>query len=235
MSRTFVCVHGIWHGGWCWSRVADILRARGHRISTPTQTGLGERAHLMSSDITLQTFVDDIVQHIRYEDLSEVVLVGHSFGGAPVTGAAEAVSDRIAELVYLDAIMLDNAETWFGLLPADIVADRTAKAMASSGGLSLPVAPPESFGLIRPEDIAFVESRLTPHPLATLTTPLTLARPMGAGLPARYIRCTEPAYGPAAIAMERAQSLGWPISDVPTGHDAMVSAPLAIADLLDQG
>lgn len=232
--KTFVLVHGVWHGGWCWSRVADILRARGHRVTAPTQTGLGERSHLLSPGITIQTFVEDIVRHLEFNDLQNVNLVGHSFGGIPITGAADKVPERIARLIYLDAIMLDTGETWMSLLPKDMAEDRAELARKTSGGLSLPPAPAESFGVERPEDVAFVQPRLTPHPFRTFTTALDLKNPVGNGLPARYIRCTHPPYRPAAVALERARTLGWSVEEIATGHDAMVTEPLALADLLQR-
>ena len=232
--RTFVLVHGVWHGGWCWSRLAAILRTRGHRVTAPTQTGLGERSHLLSPDITIQTFVEDIVQHIRFEDLHSVFLVGHSFGGIPITGVADAVPDRIAKLIYLDAIMLGTGETWLGLMPQDMAKDRAALAEKTSGGLTLPPAPAQAFGVTRPEDVAFVEQRLTPHPFKTFTTALDLKNPIGNNLPADYIQCTDPPYRPAIGALERARTLGWPVEQIATGHDAMVTQPQALADLLEQ-
>ncbi|MBG6162270.1 MAG: alpha/beta fold hydrolase [Roseibium album] len=232
-TKTFVLVHGVWHGGWCWSRVANLLRARGHRVTAPTQTGLGERSHLLSPDITIQTFVDDIVQHLRFENLKNVVLVGHSFGGIPITGVADVVPDRIAKLIYLDAIMLDAGETWLGLLPEDMARDRTELAGKTSGGLTLPPAPAESFGVSRPEDVSFVEPRLTPHPFRTFTTALDLKSPVGNSLPADYIHCTDLPYRPAIVALDRARKLGWPIEEIASGHDAMVTEPLALADLLE--
>ena len=123
-TLTFVLVHGVWHGGWCWSRVAARLRKRGHRVTTPTHTGLGERSHLLSKSITMDTFVDDIVGHLTWEDLKDVVLVGHSFGGAPISGAADKVPERIKRLVYLDAAVMEDGETWYGLLPPEIAVDR---------------------------------------------------------------------------------------------------------------
>jgi len=229
-----VLVHGVWHGGWCWSRLADLLRARGHRVTTPTQTGLGERAHLLSVAITIDTFVEDIVRHLECEDLKDVILVGHSFGGIPVTGVADTLPERIGKLVFLDAIMLESGETWFDLLPSELAADRKALAEASSGGLSLPPAPPESFGVTRPEDVAFLEPRLTPHPFKTFTTALELQHPVGNGLPAHYIQCTDPPYPPAKVALERAIGFGWPVSQIATGHDAMVTEPEKLADLLEE-
>src|SRR6202163_696893 len=104
-AQTFVLVHGAWHGGWCWSRVADRLRAAGHQVFTPTQTGLGERRHLLSQDITLDTFIKDIVNVIEAEELSNVILVGHSFGGWAITGRANAMPDKVRHLVYLDSLM----------------------------------------------------------------------------------------------------------------------------------
>ncbi len=102
IPKAYVLVHGGWHGGWCWKRVADVLRSRGHNVTTPTQTGLGERSHLLSESITLSVFIDDIVNHLTWENLTSVVLVGHSFGGITITGVADAVPERIAKLIYLD-------------------------------------------------------------------------------------------------------------------------------------
>src|ERR1700744_6452659 len=102
-QKTFVLVHGAWHGGWCWRRVADLLEQRGHKVFTPTLTGLGERSHLMRSDINLDTHIADVVNVFKGEDINDAVLVGHSYGGYPISGAIEHVSDRIASVVYLDA------------------------------------------------------------------------------------------------------------------------------------
>jgi pimeloyl-ACP methyl ester carboxylesterase len=233
-SRTFVLVHGVWHGGWCWRRVADLLVARGHRVTTPTHTGLGERHHLLDSSITMATFVEDVVNHLTWEDLSDVILVGHSFGGAPITGAADRVPERIAKLIYLDAAIMEDGETWFGLLPHDIVEARRKAAEESSGGLSLPAAPAESFGVTKADDVAFLVPRLTPHPLATFSTPLELRSPPGNGIEAHYIACTDPAYMPADLSLKRARQKGWPVSELKTGHDAMVTVPRETADLLEK-
>lgn len=131
---TFVLLHGAWHGGWCWSRVAGPLRARGHRVTTPTQTGLGERRHLISRALTLGTFIDDLVNHLVYEDLTDVVLVGHSFGGNAISGAAERVPGRIRELVYLDAMVIEGGRAPFDGLPAGKVAERVRAAEGDGRG-----------------------------------------------------------------------------------------------------
>jgi pimeloyl-ACP methyl ester carboxylesterase len=231
---TFVLVHGAWHGGWCWKRVADILRQRGHVVTTPTQTGLGERSHLLSESITLSVFVDDIANHLKWEELRDVVLVGHSFGGAAITGAADAVPERIAGLIYLDAAVIQDGETWFSLLPQELVKQRLQAAQESSGGLSLPVAPAEAFGVFDPADAQYLMRKLTPHPLATFTSELKLDGPVGNGLPASYISCTDPVYEPTAVCRRRAKAAGWPIVELAAAHDAMITAPLATADLLER-
>jgi pimeloyl-ACP methyl ester carboxylesterase len=231
---TFVLVHGAWHGGWCWKRVADILRQRGHVVTKPTQTGLGERSHLLSESITLPVFVDDIVNHLKWEDLRDVVLVGHSFGGAAITGAADGVPERIAGLIYLDAAIMEDGETWFSLLPKELVKERIQAAKESSSGLSLPVAPVETFGIFDPADAEYLVSKLTPHPLATFTSELKLDGPVGNGLPASYVACTDPVYEPTLVCRQRVKEAGWPIVELATGHDAMITAPLATADLLER-
>ena len=112
-SKTYVLVHGAWHGGWCWRAVADALRAKGHRVFTPTQTGLGERKHLLSREITLDTFVDDLTNLIEMEELQNIILVGHSFGGSPISGVADRMPDRIGHLVYLDSLVLEGGQSTF--------------------------------------------------------------------------------------------------------------------------
>src|ERR1700678_102881 len=119
-AQTFVLVHGAWHGGWCWSRVADRLRAAGHRVFTPTQTGLGERKHLLSKDITLDTFTTDIVNVIEAEELSDIILVGHSFGGNAISGVADVMPERIRHLVYLDSLVVEGDKSPFDGLSAEV-------------------------------------------------------------------------------------------------------------------
>ena len=193
-----------------------------------------ERSHLLSESITLSVFVDDIVNHLKWEDLRDVVLVGHSFGGAAITGAADAVPERIARLIYLDGAIMEDGETWLNLLPKELAKERIQAAKRSSSSLSLPVAPVETFGVFDPADAAYLMNKLTPHPLATFTSEMKLEGPVGNGLPASYISCTDPAYEPTAVCRRRAKVAGWPIVELATGHDAMIIAPLATADLLER-
>jgi pimeloyl-ACP methyl ester carboxylesterase len=133
-SHTYVLVHGAWHGGWCWEAVAQILRSNGHRVFTPTLSGLGERSNLLSPQIDLQVFIQDVVDVLEQHDLSDVILVGHSFGGISIAGAADRVPQRIRQLVFLDAVVLSNGETAFSRLPPEIAAARRQLALETSNG-----------------------------------------------------------------------------------------------------
>lgn len=232
--QTFMLVHGAWHGGWCWAQVADILRAHGHRVFSPTQTGLGAKKHLMSRDITLDVFVQDLVHELEFEDLHDVVLVGHSFGGIAISGAADRVPARIRQLIYLDSLLLPGGMTPFSQLSPEVVAQRTAAAQAFDGGLSLPPPPPEAFGLLDPAHQAVIAHRLTPHPFGCYTSALNLQHELANHLPRTYVVCTDPIYPALAKSRELARSLGWPVVELATGHDAMVSAPQATAELFMQ-
>jgi pimeloyl-ACP methyl ester carboxylesterase len=232
-GSTFVLVHGAWHGGWCWRRVSDRLRAAGHRVFTPTCTGLGERAHLLSREITLDTFAKDVAGVIEAEELRNVILVGHSFGGLPISGVAEMMADRIRHLVYLDSLVVQPGKSPFDGLPPDIVATRIKAAEETSGGLSLPTPPPSVFGVTDEADAAWIKRRLTPHPLGTYKSPLNIKNPVGNGLPRTYISCTSPAY--TALDGVKAwvkQQPGWTWAEIATGHNAMVTAPDELTRML---
>ena len=232
-AQTFVLVHGAWHGGWCWSRVADRLRSAGHQVFAPTQTGLGERKHLLSKDITLDTFTRDIVNVIEAEELSNIVLVGHSFGGLAISGVADAMPERIRHLVYLDSLIVEGGKKPFDSLPPDVVAARLKAAQDSSAGLSLPNPPPSVFGVSDAADTDWVKRRLTPHPLGTYTSTLNIKGPLGNNLPRTYIHCTDPSYAALQASRDwvKAQQ-GWRWADIATGHDAMVTAPDQLARML---
>jgi pimeloyl-ACP methyl ester carboxylesterase len=231
--KTYVLVHGAWHGGWCWSKVASILRGRGHTVVTPTQTGLGERTHLISKSIDLDLFVTDITNVIKYEDLNDIVLVGHSFGGNAVSGVADTMRDRVRQLIYLDAVILENGQSVFGELPKDVVEARTKAAQESSGGLSIPAPQPSAFGISDAAQTAFVQSKLTPHPYNTFVSPLNLVNKVGNGLPTTYIVCTDPIYKPLEASRNWVKAAGWKAVEIKSGHDAMVIAPEHLADILD--
>lgn len=233
MAKTFVLLHGAWHGGWCWERVAEPLRARGHRVTTPTQTGLGERRHLLSGDLSLETFTNDLVNHLRYEDLSDVTLVGHSFGGNALSGAAERVPDRIAELIYLDSTLISGGERLVDHMSPGKLRERVKAFEAAPDGVAIAPPPAEVFGVLDPADQAWVEARLTPHPISTMLSRLPISGRPGNGLPARYIACTDPLYHPHERVRDWGEMLGARVDQIATGHDAMVTDPQALVALLD--
>src|SRR5690349_3432057 len=126
MAHTFVLVHGAWHGGWCWRRVADRLRRDGHAVFTPTLTGLGERSHLLQPGVDLATHVADVVNLMQWEQLSDVVLCGHSYGGFVISGVAEQMSTAIRAIVFLDAFLPQNGDTILKLTGAAVQTIRAA-------------------------------------------------------------------------------------------------------------
>lgn len=229
-GATYVLVHGAWHGGWCWNAVARILRAHGHQVFTPTLSGLGERAHLLSKTIDLSVFIQDVVNVLEYEDLTNVVLVGHSFGGLPITGAADRAPQRIRQLVFLDAVVLEHGQTAFSRLAREIVAQRIAQSNETSKGVSIPVPPASAFGVFEPAQVALLERNCTPHPLKTFDDPITLNGTVGGTIPKVYIQCVDPVYAPLQTSRDfvRAQA-DWAWDEIETGHDAMISAPEALA------
>jgi len=231
---TYVLVHGAWHGGWCWKRVRDILETAGHRVYTPTQTGLGERSHLLGPGITLDTFVRDVCNVLVWEDLRDVILVGHSFGGVSITGAADRERNRIAHLVYLDALVLQNGQSPFSVIGEEIAATRREQAAEASGGAWMPPPDPSAFGVVDPEDAAWLRARCTPHPISTYEDRLVLDAAVGAGLPATYIAVT-PHYRPGRASRAYARSCpGWTYQEIEAGHDAMVTSPGLLAEALLQ-
>lgn len=230
--KTYVLLHGAWHGGWCWTRVSEPLAALGHRVYTPTQTGVGERSHLLSKDITLETFATDLINVLLWEDLRDVILVGHSFGGNAISAAADRIPERIRHLVYLDAVTPANGKSTFDTLPAELVAARRKLAQESSQGLTLPVPDPKAFGVTDADDTAWLLAKCTPHPLATYETSLTLKNQLGNGIAATYI-AVKPDYGPLAGARAYAKKRSdWRYLEIDAGHDAMVTSPKAVLEIL---
>lgn len=232
-SLTYVLTHGAWHGAWCWQNVANLLRAHGHAVTTPTLKGLGERAYQLNKDISLNTFVTEIVDHILDHNLRDVTLVGHSFAGAVISGVADRIPDRLARLIFFDAVVLHKGESVMSMLPPAIQQERLAEAEARTSSVALPAPPATSFGLIEWKDLALVDSRLTPHPLKSYLSKLSIRNALGNGVPIDYIACTKPFYPFLETSMQRAAKAGWPIHTLDAGHDAMISAPEKTTFLLE--
>jgi pimeloyl-ACP methyl ester carboxylesterase len=229
-AYTFVLVHGGFFGGWCWRRVADVLRVHGHRAFTPTLTGVGERAHLLDESVSLATAVTDVVALIESEELTNVVLVAHSLGGVTLGGIADRIPGRIRSLVYLDAVVVPAGSTALDMAPAG-EADRRSGGLTASGTAMLPF-PAEVLGVTDPDDAAWIERRMTPQPIQPYLDIVELDHPLGNGLPCTYISCTEPAYPPVEPSRELARSLGWAWRELACSHNAMIVAPGSLTDLL---
>ena len=227
--RTFVLVHGAWHGGWCWRRVADRLRREGHQVFTPTLTGVGERAHLIGCDISLATHIADVVNVITSEDLADVVLCGHSYGGFVISGVAEEAEARIAALVFLDAFVPQNGEPM-----VDIASPATRDAIAATVARGERTIAPISaaFFRVNEADCAWVDDRCTPHPVATTTEKIVLTGARERIAKKAHVRASGYPSGPFdATARLKAQG-GWQVHELACGHDAMVDMPEAVAEIL---
>jgi pimeloyl-ACP methyl ester carboxylesterase len=229
-ATTFVLVHGAWHGGWCWRRVADLLTARGHKVFTPTLTGLGERSHLMSAGIRLATHVTDVANVIQWEDLNDVVLVGHSYAGFVISGVTEQVPKAVGSLVFIDAFVPETGQT---LVELTAPATREViEAARQKEDIAVPPRPAEFFK-VNEKDRSWVDAMCTPHPLAPLLEGLTLTGARERVAKRAYIRARlypNPAFD---AAYERLQSNpAWCVYEVPCGHDVMVDMPERLTEIL---
>lgn len=208
-----------------------MLRAAGHQVFTPTMTGLGERAHLLRTDTGMSTCIEDICAVIDTEELSDAVLVGHSFAGVVISGVADRMAERLRQLVYLDALVVQSGQSALSIFPPDVQQER--RRTIDDEGLRIAIPAPSKFGVSDPQQAAWLQRRLTPHPLKAYTDALTLQHPFGNGLRKTYIAVTDPWYSPLASVREsvRAQP-DWEYRELAAGHDAMVTSPQALAELL---
>jgi pimeloyl-ACP methyl ester carboxylesterase len=223
----FVVAHGAWTGGWAWRNMHPLMAKRGHRLITPTLTGLGERAHLARPDIDLETHIADIVAVLEIEDLSGVNLIGHSYGGMVATGAADRARKRITQLIYIDAFAPNDGDSVFDLTPPAVRAQRQAGADGRIPPAAMPADTPA-------EDRAWAEPRRMPQPVRTFEQKLKL---QGGPLtpPRHYIYCQRhtpddrfrPFY-------ERAKREGWGAYEIDSSHNPHVTCPDVLADLLDR-
>lgn len=226
---TFVLVHGAWHGSWCWKGVRRLLEAQGHDVFTPTLTGVGERAHLLSRDVNLDTHIHDVVNLIRWEELSDVVLCGHSYGGCVIGGVADRIPDRIGALVYLDAFVLKNGECLLDHLPPAQRAGMIEAIKTAGDGWKAPPIPAEVFK-VNASDAAWVNRQCTPQPLATFEQGIALTGAADSIKNVTYIRAGEFRDGsPFEPFYERAQAQGWKTLSLPCGHDVMLDLPEELA------
>ncbi len=240
ISHTFLFVHGAFHGGWCWDDVAGRLRSEGHKVFTPTLTGLNPMTTGNLENIRLETHIQDLETLIQDEDLNTIILVSHSYGGIVATGVADRHRTRIQHLIYLDAYVPVDGGSFI-----DARLNRTEAEMVLDKGLALNAKegriypfPPEVFGVMPSHPkYQFVKDNVTAHPARTWLDPVRLRNGGIAGIPKTYIQCTNPKLGGGLFDpyAEMARTTdGWTYQDIATGHDAMITAPEELSRLLLQ-
>ena len=237
---TFVLVHGAWHGGWCWWKTAPLLRDAGHRVLTPSLTGLGDREHLARlmppAILNLDLHVQDIARLMEANDLADVILVGHAYAGMVITGAAEHAPERIAALVYVNGVAPADGEA----MVDQLAAVRGPEFVARIRGFiadGAPFMPPPTTGeeiaqrwaVTDPDDQAFMLPRLSPQPTLSFSQPVRTQSPAAAVLRREFVLCSESGFEPVA---ERAAASGWGVHHIDTGHDPMITAPEELAEIL---
>ncbi|MDA0264154.1 MAG: alpha/beta fold hydrolase [Chloroflexi bacterium] len=237
---SFVLVHGAWHGGWCWNKVAPLLRKTGADVYAPTLTGLGERTHLNGhmdpADITLDVHIQDIVQMMRYERLEDVVLVGHAYAGMVITGVAEVCPERISHMVYVNGVIPSDGESMADqLIPVrgeEFAAWVRDQIKNGDGFLPAPASVEEvgrRWGITDPDDLAWVGVNVTPQPAAAMASPVRMGNPKALAIPKNFVGGGESGFDSVA---ERARQAGWGVYPVASGHDTMVTHAQELADIL---
>ena len=233
-SRTFVLIHGAWHGGWCWGPVAGNLRAQGHKVYAPSLSGLADRSHLLSTSITLDTHIADIVNLFQWEEIENAVLVGHSYGGWPISGAAERLVGKIASIVYVDAFVPENGQRGMDLSSAQF--RKALQEAIANGEAGRPVPDANVFKIVEPSNVRWVQSKMTPQPTFVSTSPIALTGARDRIARNAYIRATgypQPAFdGYLAAAKADRSWRTFELSARESGHDIMVDAPRRLAEIL---
>jgi pimeloyl-ACP methyl ester carboxylesterase len=233
---TYVLVHGGGHGGWCYQKAARLLRSAGHEVYTPTLTGVGERAHLVGPQVDLDLHIDDVVQLLHYEDLADVILVGHSYGGMVVTGVADRATERVGKLVYLDAANPKNGQSLADTAGEHITWTREFGQVVDGVELVLWPSPElaAALGVTDPDDVAWMSERLTPHPWRCFEQPLKLGNEDALwALPQYHIVCTSTLVTRDRDIIGKARADGH-LWEIDTGHDLMITEPEQVAEALGQ-
>ncbi len=229
-QKTFVLIHGTWHGGWCWRRVAAALQARGHKVYAPSLTGLADRSHLLTKDVNLTTHANDIANLIKWEDLKDIVLVGHSSAGFAITLAAEQIGPQVASIVYLDAFVPKVGDSLISL--ANPGPRKALEEAVARGDLVARPVPSAVFN-VNEKDRAWVDAKCTPHPLAAVVEKMTAAGAYQKIARKTYIRATgtkSPVFDETLAQVKTMP--GWTTYEVTSGHDVMVDQPDRLVEIL---
>jgi pimeloyl-ACP methyl ester carboxylesterase len=233
VPKTFVLIHGAYCGGWIWRRVSDLLEKKGQKVFSPTLTGLGERSHLLSKDINLDTHITDIVNVIKWEDLTDICLVVHSYGGWIGSGALEQIGARVSSIVWLDAFKPEN-----GQRPLDFTNETFREAALDAIGKGEPAlaVPLGNFGpIVNEKDSAYVSSKLTPHLIGTYLQPIRLWGARDNVAKKTYIRASKfpmPVFDKALAECKVDQS--WNTFEIASSHSVMFDSPEPLTELLLQ-
>ncbi|WP_193171200.1 alpha/beta fold hydrolase [Nisaea nitritireducens] len=231
---TFVLVHGAWHGGWCWRRVADRLRAAGHDVYTPTLTGLADRSHLLSPSVRLQTHILDVANLLSWEDLESVILCGHSYGGMVITGAADREASRIKSLVYVDAFVPSDGESAMDSRPPERVKLAFEQIRSVGEGWWMPPTPAASFR-VNEADQGWVDAKCTNFPISCFTQPVRLTGAVDSISSKYYVRAggyKAPQFD--ACVEKLSGTPDWDVRSLPCGHDIMVDMPDELTAVLEE-
>ncbi len=230
----FVLVHGGGHGGWCYQKLARLLRAAGHEVHTPTLTGLGDRRHLLAPGIDLDSHIDDVVSLLFHEDLRDVYIAGHSYGGMVITGVADRALDRVKHLIFLDAAHPRDGEALSTIAAAQM--GMASTFLTEVNGVECYHLPEDraahAYGVSDPEVVAWMKPRLAPHPWACMTQPLRLDHEdQVMALPRTSINCTPTLAVRPKEYLHRTFEADH-LFEIDTGHDLMISEPEKVAEML---
>ena len=226
----YVLVHGSCHGGCCWKKLTPLLHKYGHSVYTPTLTGLGERSHLVNKSIGLDTHIPDIVQLFEFEDLDEVILVGHSYGGLVIGGVTEKVPNRIRRHIFLDAYIPQDNKSAFDIIPGLETFYKERRLKEEGKGWLVESYTPEEFGVTNPEDIKWMRTRLSPMPWHTHDQPIRITNVRAKTIPKSFICFSE--FGHSQFNSLKSKA-GWDYHELMRGHDAMITAPYELVELLE--
>ena len=225
-----VLIHGAQHGAWCWRKVTKPLRERGFDVHALTLTGLGDRAHLLSADVDLNTHITDVVAYIEAEELTDVTIVGHSYGGMVGAGVIARLPGTVRRMVYFDSPVPVDGDTSITVHQHGHLF--TQRRIVVDGIAIMPQSDGSSLGLSG-DDLAWVRRHLTPQPYGAVSTPLVLPPGWDAGVEPVYIRCVQGPDDPERPYLSRVDpAAGWTYYEIRSGHDAMISAPDELVDLL---
>ncbi len=227
--RTYVLVHGAWHGGWCWRRVADILERAGHKVYTPTLTGLGERSHLLSGDINLDTHIGDVVDLFEREGIEDAVLCGHSYGSWVISGAVERVLARVASIVFVDCFMPADGQSGIETAPPE--ARASIDLALKNGAISRPAPSAEALQ-VNAKDRAWVDARLTPQPIGVSLQKIRLTGARERVARKAYVRAASSPDPLCDRFFAEAEAKSWRTYRVRSGHDVMIDNPKRLAEIL---